>query len=109
MKRLALLAPAVLLLAGCSSIQAGTITAKVIEPETAYYTQQCSFYNSKGQCQAWIPIRHVDDQDWRFDLVEQVDPLDHRDPATGFVYVTAETYDAYEVGDYFDGSASADR
>lgn len=95
MKRLAALAFVVgtLILAGCSSISAGTITNKVAEPGMYTTTQSCAGYNKDGACSVWVPITSYDDPDWRFDIQEGDD--------RGWVYVSQDTFDRYEVGDYF--------
>lgn len=95
MKRLAAVALLVgaLLLTACSSISSGTITNKVAEPGMYTTTQSCAGYNKDGACSVWVPITSYDDPDWRFDIREGDD--------SGWVYVSQDTFDRYEVGDYF--------
>lgn len=100
MKRRWAVVPLVLLLTGCSSIDSGTITNKAHEEARSYYTTQCHHVGKVTTC---YPQYHYDDEDWRFDLREEVDPSDHKEPATGWVYVSQSTFDAYDVGDYFEG------
>lgn len=82
-----------LLLAGCSAIDRGTITAKVVEPASTTIIQQCIAYNGKGVCTSWMPQVIHDDEDYRLDL--------RLEDETGFVYVTREAFDDYEVGDSY--------
>lgn len=95
MKRLAALAlvAAAVILAGCSSISAGTITNKVAEPGSYVTTQYCASYNKQGVCTVWMPQTTYDDPDWRFDIRDG--------DKSGWVYVSQDTFDRYEVGDYF--------
>lgn len=98
MKRL--LVPAVLaaglLLTGCgSSISAGYITEKVIEPETTWIQYVCAGYDSKGVCIVQTPIFHTDDEDYRFDIKDD-------SGETGYVYVEYGTFESYQVGEWVD-------
>lgn len=86
---------AALLLTGCSSIDRGMITAKVIEPESTTIIQQCIVY-TKGVCSSWMPQVIHDDEDYRFDLLLEDE--------TGFVYVTRDVFDEHGVGDFFEGA-----
>lgn len=79
-----------LVLTGCSSISAGTITNKVYEPGHYYSTMVCTPVGKVTVCN---PINQYDDEDWRFDIREG--------DKDGFVYVTEDTFNQYEVGDYF--------
>lgn len=96
MKRLAalVLVASALLLSACSSINAGTITNKVAEPGMYMTTQSCAMYNKDGICSSWVPITTYDDPDWRFDIRDGDD--------SGWVYVSQDTFDTYEIGDYYD-------
>lgn len=78
-------------LVGCSSIDSGTITAKVEEPGHYITTMSCS----GTKVRTCVPITTYDTPDWRFDIREGED--------TGWVYVTPETFDNYAVGDYYGG------
>lgn len=86
-----------LMLTGCSAIDEGVITAKVYEEESTYYTTDCKAWRTTAQggmvCSFYGPTYHHDDADWRFDLRKGEDE--------GWVYVTPETYEMYEVGDYW--------
>lgn len=77
-------------LVACSPISAGYITEKVIEPEHRYTT--CTMVGKVPVC-----TPHTDDQDWRFDIRDN-------DDKDGWVYVTPETYDSHQVGDWVDFS-----
>ncbi|UVG35224.1 membrane protein [Microbacterium phage Cece] len=77
------------LLVACSSISAGRITEKVIEPERHYTV--CTPIGKIISCS-----NHHDDQDWRFDIADK--------DKEGWVYVTPETFDQYQVGDWVDFS-----
>jgi hypothetical protein len=92
----AAVALAALLLVGCSAIDRGTITAKVIEPATTIVQQVCAGYNAKGVCSVWVPQVIHDDEDYRFDI--------RNEDETGFVYVSREAFDEYEVGDFFEAA-----
>lgn len=72
---------AALLLVGCSSIDRGTITEKVHEPQRTYL------------CSAKPIIFCNDDEDWRFDI--------RNEDETGWVYVTEETFNEYDEGDFY--------
>lgn len=98
MKKLIALGLGLLLLTGCSAINAGYITKKVAEPGNYVTTMSCT---TIGEITTCTPITTYDDPDWRFYLVEKADPL-NKDRKTGWVYVTPETFDEYEVGDYFE-------
>jgi hypothetical protein len=83
------------LLTGCgSSISAGTITDKVIEPESTWVQMICAGYNKDGMCISQVPIIHTDDEDYRFDIKDQ-------DGDTGYVYVSYGTFESYQIGDYY--------
>ena len=83
-----------LALAGCSSpISSGIITDKTHKEGYYYTTLICGAYSSKGYCTVYIPIQNYSPPVWRFDIRE--------DEQTGWVRVTEETYNSYEVGDYY--------
>ena len=85
------------LLAACSSISAGWVTGKKYEPSYTYFTTYCAGYNSQGMCTAWYQQWHVSPEKWRLDIRDN-------DGKDGWVYVTPETYDAYQIGDWVDFS-----
>lgn len=72
-------------LVGCSSISAGTITGKEHEPRRTYF------------CSVKPLIFCTDDEDWRFNIADG--------EKDGYVYVSPETFDRYNVGDYFEENA----
>jgi len=80
-------------LAACSPISSGTITAKVIEPESTIVTQHCAAYNARGICTVWVPQYIHDDEDYRFDIREGDE--------SGYVYVDRTTFDQYDEGDFY--------
>lgn len=82
------------ILVGCSPIRSGVITAKEFEPSRSYITTQCHLVGKVTHC---TPITNYDDEDWRFDIKSEKDE--------GYVYVTPEEFEQYEVGDYYDGEA----
>lgn len=95
MKRLAALAlvAAALFLTACSSIDEGTITQKASEPGYYVSSQTCVAYNKEGVCSQWMPTTTYYPPTWRFDIRQGDDK--------GWVYVSEDTYNDYEVGDYF--------
>lgn len=93
-KKLAVIVAMALLLVGCSSISAGYITAKKYSPAYEYYTQQCSYYNSKGICTVYVPVLNRVPESFKFDIQN-----DNGD--TGWVYVSQNEYDQAKVGDYY--------
>lgn len=95
MKRagVAIAAALTLALAACSPIDRGTITEKVVEPESTIITQQCVAYRD-GVCTTWIPQVIHDDEDYRFDL--------RNEDETGYVYVDRDTFDQYDEGDFYE-------
>lgn len=99
---LALLALA-LVLVGCSPISAGYITKKDHREGYYYPVQYCAIYDTKnGGCKMYATRQEYNPPTWRFDLREQSDGLNGKEPETGWVYVTEDTYARYEVGDYFE-------
>lgn len=82
------------IIAGCSAISAGTITAKHHTDGYYYTTLQCAGYNSKGLCTTYVPISHYQQPTWRFDITEGKDD--------GWVYVDEGTWNNYSVGNYYD-------
>lgn len=80
-----------LTLSACSSISSGTITKKIDEPGHTVTSVICHLVGKITIC---TPYTTYDDEDWRFDL--------RSGDKTGWVYVSHETFDAYEVGDRYD-------
>ncbi|QDP44841.1 hypothetical protein SEA_ARAXXI_22 [Microbacterium phage Araxxi] len=94
MKVKALLAVLLLLvLTGCSSISQGYVTGKEHQPGFYYFVQQCVGYNTNGTCRQWMPVQMYQPERWILHLQEDED--------TGWVNVTVEVYDEYDVGDYY--------
>lgn len=93
MKRRALtaLAALALILAGCSSIDRGTITAKVIEPAHTTVSTTCV---PVGKVMVCTPHTIYDDEDFRFDI--------QLEDETGFVYVDENTFNQYDEGDFYE-------
>lgn len=87
-----------LILAGCSSISEGYITEKKHREGYYYTTTVCSGYKPM----VCTPIIQYMPESWWFDLVEQTDGLNGKEPETGWVYVGPRTFDEYEVGDYYE-------
>lgn len=88
-----------LLLVGCSPISSGEITSK--SHRAGYYqpVTYCAAYNNKGVCTVWAVRQDWHPPTWRFDLRQQDDPIS--EPKTGWAYVSEDTFNAYEVGDYY--------
>lgn len=80
-------------LAGCSAISAGTITSKDRTDGYYYTTRLCTAYSKNGTCTSYIPMQNYVSPTWKFNLSDEKN--------TGWVYVTEDTYNSYEVGDYF--------
>ena len=83
-----------LLLVGCSSIDAGVITAKKYSPAYEYYTQQCYSYDKNGMCTVSMPVKQTIPESFKFDIRN-----DNGD--TGWVYVHSSEYEKFNVGDYY--------
>lgn len=111
-KKLIAVGALALMLAGCSSISSGYITDKTYtEPWTQQITQ-CWYgmdypgmpnYLSKGSPYPCIPsgYRTVDHPaSWEFSLKEEDE--------TGWADVSEDTYNSYEVGDYFQNPKDKD-
>lgn len=92
--KLAVIVAAMLPLGGCSSISAGYITAKKYSPAYEYYTQQCSYYDSKGFRQVYMPVLNRIPESFKFDIRN-----DNGD--TGWVYVHKSEFEQFNVGDYY--------
>lgn len=90
---------AVAVLAACSPIQAGRITQKDHEPSYTYSTMYCASYGPKGMCTVWMQQQHTAPEKWRFDIRDN-------DDKDGWVYVSSDTYDTYQVGDWVDFSGN---
>lgn len=90
---LAVAGMAVLALAGCGPTS-GTIHDKA--HTAGYYSTyyQCYAYNKDGACTMNIPVQQYNEPTWSFDLYASDD--DH-----GWHGVSEETYNRYEVGDYY--------
>lgn len=97
---------AALALSGCSAISSGYITDKVYTEAWVEHVPMCSYgmpypgmkdYPTKNSPYPCIIAYYQDRENpptFRFDLSDNED--------TGWVYVTEETFNAYEVGDYYD-------
>ena len=94
-----------LVLVGCSPISEGYITEKKHEEGHWYtvYVQHCVYYNTKGLCKRYtsVPQQNYMPPSWWFGLREQTDGLNGHEPKVGWTYVGPETYDKYEVGEYY--------
>ena len=84
-------------LVACSPISAGTITQKTHEPSYMYSTTYCAAYGAKGICSYWAQQWHTSPEKWRFDIRDN-------DDKDGWVYVSSDTYDSHQVGDWVDFS-----
>jgi uncharacterized protein YceK len=92
-RKLALLAVVVLALTGCSSISEGTITEKNHREGYYYPVTYCAAYSSKGACIMFLTRQDYMPESWWFDITQ--------DTKDGWVYVGEDTYERYEVGDYY--------
>lgn len=90
---LILLFPPTITFASCSGIDAGTITAKEIEPAYTYTTLRCEMWGPKGLCFNWEQDKHYVAPKYRFDLADG--------DQTGHVYVTPPGWASYQVGDHY--------
>ena len=95
MKKIVALLVGTLLLVGCSSITSGTITAKDHKDAYSYTTPQCSMFRTNGTCAIYIYVNHDVPEKWYFGLDDGED--------TGWVSVTEDTYNGFEIGDHFEG------
>lgn len=82
-------------LAGCSSIQSGTITSK--DHRGAFTTTSCTMVGKVLVC---TPIFHP--ATWWFNIQG---PDQNGETQTGYVYVDEPTWNAYEVGDYYQAAS----
>ncbi len=89
----------VLALVGCSPLQSGIITAKNHKDAYTYIYYQCYVWSKYG-CTLWMPVTGYVPERWWFDLQDE-----HEPETTGWVDVTHETFDKYEVGDYYQGES----
>jgi uncharacterized protein YceK len=95
MKRfLLLIIVAIFMLSGCSSIGSGLITQKTNYPAHYNPVLYCAAYGVKGTCSVWITRQDYIPESWKFDIKDQKN--------TGWVYVNKQTYNDYEVGDYYE-------
>lgn len=80
-----------LALTGCSALSSGEITRKTYEEG---HWGSIIICRTTGKVTNCFPQPVYDDPDWRFELREG--------EKTGWVHVTEDTFNAYEVGDYFE-------
>lgn len=91
-----------LLLTGCASpIAEGYITEKNYKEAYSTTTLYCSMYGKYG-CTLWQNQTNYYPESWWFSIVESGDRVEKGEPKTGWVYVGPETFDSYEVGDYYE-------
>lgn len=98
MRHLAPLALVAALLAGCGSdIDQGFVTGKRHEPEwtETRWNETCLAYDKNGLCRNKVrtPQYIPHPEQWRLDLRDG--------ELTGYVYVPPQTWDHYQVGDFF--------
>lgn len=93
MKKLALLAFAVLLLFGCSAPQSGTVVDKKYYEPYDWVGTQCYVHNSKGVCTLTMPVVHHVSASWRLCLRNGEDE--------GCRSVDERTWHEYEIGDEY--------
>lgn len=91
LKALAII-PLILLLTACG-ITEGYITKRHHEPAYTYVQMICAAYNKDGGCSAWMPLTQYVPDSYHFSLKDGDD--------AGYVVVTEEEYDQYEVGQYY--------
>ncbi|AYD86165.1 hypothetical protein SEA_BURRO_22 [Microbacterium phage Burro] len=83
-----------LVLTGCSAISQGYVTNKHYSPAYYTYNQVCVSYDTKtGMCKTYMPQQQYHPANWRLDLAY--------DDETGWVNVSENTFDEYEVGDFY--------
>jgi hypothetical protein len=107
MKKLALLAALPFLLIGCGepTLEAGTITKKVHEPERTWvqiipiYSGQSCSGSVCTPIYSYLPFIHKDDEDWRLELETPTEK--------GRLYVSEETFNSVEVGEYYSKTPDA--
>jgi len=90
---LAIAGMAVLALAGCGPTS-GTIHDKDHREGYYYTTYHCYSYDKNGSCTMNLPQQNYQPPTWSFDLYASED--DH-----GWHSVNEDTYNRYEVGDYY--------
>lgn len=88
-------AAALLLLTGCSAISSGQVTAKHYSPSYLQPVMQCVSYNKDGVCINYLTTYNRVPEKWKLDLATS--------DQTGWVYVSERTYEATEIGDWFNG------
>jgi hypothetical protein len=102
-------------IAGCGEapLTAGTVYAKEYEParewtehytEMIYIGQTCFGNNTCTPNYMYVPRtrQRYDDPDWRLDIyVTKTDDKGEQTRREGFVYVTPETYEATNIGDWY--------
>lgn len=94
----ALALAAAAILTACSPISEGRITEKTHAEayDSTYYTYQCMSYREDGTCAMDIPIPHTQriPEKWGFDL--------STGDKEGWVTVSEDTWNRYDVGDYYE-------
>ena len=93
---------AVLVLSACSAISSGYITKKNHTEGYYRYEQYCAVYtydeDGYGRCSLYGTRPVWVDPTWSFEIQDQNDDYE---TVTGWVSVDEETYNSYEVGDYY--------
>ena len=84
---------AVLLVAGCASVERGLVVGKAHDEEWVSFITQCVNIG-KNACGGMIQIPVVNPECWRLELRNGGD--------TGAVCVDAERWDAARIGDWFE-------
>ncbi len=64
MKRLGLVAVGLLLAAGCSAPESGTVIGKNYSPASTWIDYQCMTYNTNGMCTLRMPVTHTNPESW---------------------------------------------
>lgn len=88
------------LLAGCTVVTAGEITAKDHRDAYTTTTLVCASYGKNGACTLWTPLVQQHPERWVFELTDE-------EGNSGTVSVTELPYEEREVGDYFESEAGA--
>lgn len=89
---------AALLLTSCSAISEGRITDKLYSAPYDTRTMECAFWkpataNSPMSCSYYHWVERHHEATYKFDIADGKD--------TGWVWVNENTYNAYEVGDWY--------
>jgi uncharacterized protein YceK len=93
-RTLAILAGALLLLTGCSSISEGEIVEKNHRDAYTYPVQYCAMFNTKtGGCSMHMTRFDTMPESWWFSIEKGGDE--------GWVYVGPATFEKYNVGDWY--------